>query len=132
MNHVHHLVVAALLSLIACSDGTDPADPAIGMYDQVQVSGQAPRTAACGPFTVVDGLITIEADDTFLKVDVHSTPGGSSTCGYIGGTWVRVNANTLELTPDPAAFPGFGPQEATVEGDQLTFTPTGQVYTRRE
>ena len=115
MKLAHHLVVTALLCFVACSEGTDPADPAIGTYDRVP--GQAPRSATCGPFTVVDGLITIEADDTFLKVDVHVTPGGSSTCGYIGGTWVRIDANTLELTPDPAAFPGFGPQEVAVEGD---------------
>jgi hypothetical protein len=131
MKRTHRLVVATLLSILACSDSTEPADPAIGTYDQVQVPGQAPRTATCGPFSVVDGLISIEPDDTFLKVDVQATPGGSSTCGYIGGTWVRIDRTTLELTPDPASFPGFGPQEATIDGDQLSFTPTGQVYTRR-
>lgn len=132
MKQVHRRVAAALLlTMIACADGTEPADPAIGTYDLVLATGQPSRTANCGTLEVVDGVIFIDADDSFLKVDVNSTPSGSPVCGFIGGTWVRIDATTLELTPDPSGFPGFGPQEATIEGDELTFTPTGQVYARR-
>lgn len=66
------------------------------------------------------------------KVDVNTTPGGSPVCGFLDGTWARIDASTLELTPDPSGFPGFGTRELTVEGDELTFTATGQIYTRRD
>jgi hypothetical protein len=121
----------ALPASIACSDSTEPADPAIGTYDLVLATGQPSRTANCGTFEVVDGVIFIEADDAFLKVDVNVAPSGSPVCGFLGGTWARVDATTLELTPDPSGFPGLGPREVTVEGDELTFTATGQNYTRR-
>ena len=128
----HHIALAALTGALVACDATDPSDEAIGTYDRVPPSGQAPRSANCGTFSLVEGMITLEADKTFLKADVLTTPGGSSTCGFIGGAWVRIGATTLELTPDPDAFPGFGPMEVAVEGDQLTFTATGAIYTRRQ
>lgn len=120
---------AIVVLLIGCTDGTEPTHPAIGAWDQVLAAGQTPRTATCGTHGVVNGAVFIEADRTFLKVDLHTTPGGSTTCGYVGGTWVRRDGRTLELVPDPS-FP-FGPVEITVQGDELTFQSTGQVYARR-
>ena len=128
----HALAAAVVAGALSGCDATEPSHPAIGTWDQVLTAGQAARTATCGTITVVNGALVIEDDRTFLKVDVGTTPGGSATCGYVGGTWARVDGTSLELTADPQAFPGFAPAVVTVQGDQLTFGPTGVAYSRRE
>ena len=119
-------------AIAACDSTSEPSGPdaAIGFYDKQSQVAQ-PRSANCGSGLVVDGAIELNANFTWLKTDIGSTPSGSSICGYIGGTWARSNATTIVLTPDPAGFPGFPPAEITVVGDDLTFPQASAVYKRR-
>ena len=72
----------------------------------------------------------VGVDHNFTKADVFLTPSGSPYCGFNGGTWVRVNATTLTLTPSLA---GANPVQATIVGDDLTLQfSTPAAYRRRQ
>lgn len=88
-----------------------------------------PRTANCGggTGTIVNGVIYLNEDYTFTKIDINTTPSGSAVCGFSGGSWARTNATTLTLSWSVA---GVNPSVVTVSATQLTF-PTGAVYNRR-
>ena len=128
--------VSALLAatVAACESGggrpiepTELPDGAIGTYDK-QPTGQT-RSANCGTEVIVDGALRIQAEHKWTKVDIGSSPSGSATCGFIGGTWTRNNTTTLTLTPSIA---GFTPVQATIAGNDLTLEfPTPVAYKRR-
>jgi hypothetical protein len=130
------LLAAAILAVTvtACSESTPPPpeeetpDAAVGTYDK-QPTGQT-RSANCGTEVIVDGALYLLADHTWTKVDIGSSPSGSATCGFVGGSWVRNNTTTLTLTPSIA---GFTPVNATVVGNDLTleFSSTPVAYKRR-
>lgn len=128
------LLIAAILAvaLAACSSGSDDPleipDVAVGTYDK-QVTGE-PTSANCGGTigTVANGLIYMNADHTWTKIDVTTTPGGSPVCGFVGGTWVRDNTTSVTLIP---GLPNLASATATFTGDQFTLSSTGAVYKRR-
>lgn len=127
------LATALLIAAITACESDGPVDPnefpdaAIGTYDK-QSTGQT-RSANCGAEVIVNGALYLLADRTWTKVDIGSSPSGSATCGYTGGTWTRNNTTTLTLTPSIA---GLAPVQATVGGNDLTLEfSTPVAYKRR-
>ena len=121
------LILAIAVTACGSESPVVVTDAAIGIYDK-QSTGAATRSATCGGETIVDGVIHLQADRSFTKLDVLTTPSGSPFCGFLGGTWTRVDATTLELTPAVATL---GPQQITVVGDDLTFPATNGALYRR-
>ena len=132
MRHRHLIAAILAVSLSACGSGSDDPveipDVAVGTYDK-QVTGE-PISANCGGTigTVANGLIYMNADHTWTKIDVTTTPGGSPVCGFVGGTWVRDNTTAITLIP---GLPNLASATATFAGDQFTLSSTGAVYKRR-
>ncbi len=128
------LFAALLATTITGCDPFGAADPdavsdlAVGTYD---MQAAQTRTANCGGElgTIVNGVVMLAADKGFTKIDINTTPGGSNVCGFLGGTWTRVDATTLTLTPGIA---GLNPVQATIAGNDLTLEfPTPVAYKRR-
>jgi hypothetical protein len=99
----------------------------VGTYDKQNFEGTG-RTMTCFGDFITEGALYVNADQTWTKVDLGTTPGGSVVCGGISGTWVRADGNTLVITPGTPSFP---PTNATLEGDVLTFPEKDWVYRRR-
>jgi hypothetical protein len=117
------LVVAAVL-FAGCGDGSAPIDQAVGEYSLSTVNGESIPTSE-----IERGGLEIEADGTWNWWHDWRTPGGGLAMSHVAGTWIRVNATTLEFTTNAPPFAGMK-QQVAVTATTVTRSSPVWVYTR--